>query len=113
MKHKHLTSILLAGLLGAGAVSAYADDSTGPNNPTPKGTTPSAVGVPSGTGTNLPNGNTDGSATTKPMPNGSNTDLKKQTTNPEGSSMGGSNSKPGNGMSDTHDGSGATGGGGQ
>ena len=105
---KYITTALLAGLLAAAAVPAMADNSTGPTNPAAKGTVPSAVGVPSGTGTNMPNGNTDGSAAPR---DGTSTQIKPQNTgNPEGSSMGGAVTKPESGSMDNGDGTGSEGG---
>ncbi len=94
MNTSHWTALALTTLLSA---SALADDSTGPNNPANPngalGTTPAEMGVPSGTGTRMQNGNTDGSAAPD-MPTGSQP-IKPQTYgNPEGSSMGNSNTKP-------------------
>ena len=105
---KRINAILLAGLLSTTAVSAMADNSTGPTNPAAKGTVPSAVGVPSGTGTNMSNGNTDGSAAPR---DGTSTQIKPQNTgNPEGSSMGGTATKPESGSHDMGDGTGSEGG---
>lgn len=86
-------ALALTTLLSAGA---FADDSTGPTNPANPngaiGTTPAEIGVPSGTGTRMQNGNTDGSAAPN-MPAGSQP-IKPIGGNPEGSSMGNSNTKP-------------------
>jgi len=107
MKNVRITTLLLSGLLASAALPALADNSTGPTNPG-QGTAPSSVGVPTGTGTNLPNGNTDGSATPR---DGTSTQIKPQNTgNPEGSSMGGAVTKPDAGSHDMGDGTGSEGG---
>jgi len=94
MNSTHWAALALTTLLSA---SALADDSTGPTNPANPsgaiGTTPAEMGMPSGTGTRMQNGNTDGSAAPD-MPTGSQPIKPIQGGNPEGSSMGNSNTKP-------------------
>lgn len=108
MNKAHTSALLLSGLLACTSLSALADNSTGPTNPTGKGTAPATIGVPSGTGSNLPNGNTDGSAAPR---DGTSTQIKPQNTgNPEGSSMGGAATKPDSGAHDMGDGTGSEGG---
>ncbi|MFF7709271.1 hypothetical protein [Pseudomonas sp. NPDC007930] len=108
MNTRRLTSFCLSALLGLSCASAFADASTGTTNPAPKGTNPSSVGVPSGTGTAMPNGNTDGSAAPREPTSGD--VLKPQSGgNPEGSSMGGA-TQPNNGMGGMKDGNGGEGG---
>lgn len=68
MMTTRLTALTLAALLGASALPALADDSTGPTNPTSSGTNsaagvrPGSVGVPTGTSADKRNANTDGSS---------------------------------------------------
>lgn len=108
MKNTRMTAVLLAAALTASTGWAVADNSTGPTNPAAKGTVPAEIGVPSGTSTNMPNGNTDGSASPR---NGTSTQIKPQNTgNPEGSSMGGAVTKPDAGSHDMGDGTGSEGG---
>lgn len=91
------TALTLAAIMAGCSIGAQADDSTGPTNPAPKGTAPSTIGVPNGTNTGLPNGNTDGSvAPVTPGTSGGNITPQK-TGNPEGSSMGGTKNDAGSG----------------
>ena len=107
MRLKPLATLALASLVGMAALPAFADNSTGPTNPAAKGTDPAAVGVPSGTGSSMPNGNVDGSAAPR---DGTSSEIKPQNTgNPEGSSMGGDATKPQTGTPDKVDGSGSEG----
>ncbi|PVZ20190.1 MULTISPECIES: hypothetical protein [unclassified Pseudomonas] len=84
-----ITSLALAATLGLFSAGAMADASTGTTHPAPKGSDPSSVGVPSGSGSAMPNGNTDGSATPRASgTSGSGMDKPQNGGNPEGSSMG-------------------------
>lgn len=81
-----ITSLALAATFGLFSAGAFADASTGTTQPAPKGSDPSSVGVPSGSGSGMPNGNTDGSATPRAPGNGMG--KPQNGGNPEGSSMG-------------------------
>jgi hypothetical protein len=69
MMTTRLTALTLAALLGASALPALADNSTGPTNPSStstgtnsaSGALPGTVGVPTGTSGDKRNANTDGS----------------------------------------------------
>lgn len=101
MKTVHWATLALTALLGASALPALADDSTGPTNPAATGTVPAEIGVPSGTGTRMENGNVDGSAAPRAPGEGGTVKIKPQESgNAEGSSMGSSTVKPDSSSSD-------------
>ncbi|MGI4838252.1 MAG: hypothetical protein ACRYF9_11595 [Janthinobacterium lividum] len=87
------TALTFALVMAGCSIGAQADDSTGPTNPAPKGTNPSTVGVPAGTSQGMPNGNTDGSATTGSAGSSGANITPQKSGNPEGSSMGGQTNK--------------------
>jgi hypothetical protein len=87
------TALTIAFVMAGCSIGAQADDSTGPTNPAPKGTNPTTLGVPAGTNKGMPNGNTDGSATTGSAGSSGANITPQKSGNPEGSSMGNQTNK--------------------
>lgn len=97
------TALSFALVMAGCSVGVQADDSTGPTHPAPKGTNPSTLDVPAGTSKGMPNGNTDGSATTGSAGSSGANITPQKSGNPEGSSMGDQTNKASGNADDDDD----------